>query len=97
MHKANRIIKFCRSLVRKLHEFEIRIRHLGRMHVFHEADGKRTMAFTSRYELKDGVITVKVDEYYNQIAYPLEEFEMYRSVINAAADFNKIVLILVKQ
>jgi hypothetical protein len=64
--------------------------------IFHEAAGKRTMAFTSRYEVKDGTVTIKVDEYYDQIWYPVEEYEHYRKVINAAADFNKIVLILEK-
>ena len=52
--------------------------------------------FVSTYELKDGMLRVDVEEYYNKIRYPLEEFEEYRKVVNAAADFNKIVLVLSK-
>jgi hypothetical protein len=53
-------------------------------------------AFESNYEVQGRKVTVKVHEYYKSIFYPISKFEEYRKVINAAADFNKIVLILEK-
>jgi hypothetical protein len=53
-------------------------------------------AFISNYSEKDNVITITNSEYYNQNNFPLSSFEDYRKVINAAADFNKIVIILSK-
>lgn len=68
-----------------------------KMDIFHTSNNKRTMAFTSNYEiLSDGKIKVVVDEYYNQITYPIEQYEEYRKVINAAADFNKKILFIEK-
>ena len=39
---------------------------------------------------------VTVNESYNKDTYDKEVFEGYRKVINAAADFNKIALLLKK-
>ena len=64
------------------------------MDIFHEEDGDRTMSFTSSYTLEGNKVKVIVDEYYKDIETSLEDFESYRKVINAAADFNKIVLFL---
>lgn len=63
-----------------------------------EKDGTVTSIFSSRYEYNKQTNTIKiiVDEWYNQIAYPIEEYETYRAVINAAADFNKVVFVLKK-
>ena len=59
-------------------------------------NGKTEAAFVSKYEKKGNEIIVENTEYYNVLNYPLENFEAYRAVINAAADFNKIVIILNK-
>ncbi|NUY80707.1 DUF3857 domain-containing protein [Flavobacterium sp. MAH-1] len=74
------------------------IKNLEKFNMDYKAlvNGKTEAAFTSKFELKDNIITVDNIEYYNVIHYPLSIFEEYRSVINAAADFNKIVLILGK-
>ena len=56
-------------------------------------DGKKTMEFTSRYEIKNDVLTITCNEYYDEITVPLERYEEFRTVINAAADFNKITLV----
>lgn len=61
-----------------------------------EVNGKTEAAFVSAYEQKGNDIFVENTEYYNVIHYPLENFEDYRAVINAAADFNKIVIVLNK-
>jgi hypothetical protein len=53
--------------------------------------------FKSSYEVVDNVLTVRVEEYYNRIYYDLDEYDAYKDVINAAADFNKVVLYLSKK
>jgi hypothetical protein len=59
-------------------------------------NGKTEAAFTSKYSQKGDEILVQNTEFYNIINYPLEKFEDYKAVINAAADFNKIVIIVTK-
>lgn len=53
--------------------------------------------FKSDYTLEGRVLTISIDEFYKQIYAPVERYEDFRKVINAAADFNKITLILEKQ
>lgn len=59
-------------------------------------NGKTEAAFISKYSQKGNEITVENVEYYNLINYPLAKFDEYKAVINAAADFNKIVIIVTK-
>lgn len=66
------------------------------MEVFYEDKGERTMAFTSNYAIEGNKVKITVHEYYKNIIYPLSIFENFRKVINAAADFNKITLVLEK-
>jgi hypothetical protein len=61
-----------------------------------EINGKKEAVFTSKYEQKDNEINIENIEYYNLVNYSLDNFNKYREVINAAADFNKIVIILNK-
>lgn len=58
--------------------------------------GKTEAAFVSTYSQKGSELTIENSEYYNIVNYPLEHFNSYKAVINAAADFNKIVLVLNK-
>lgn len=61
-------------------------------------NGSKTIfIFESTYTLEGSILTVKIDEYYDQIYYPKEEFEPFRKVINAAADWNKVQLVLQKK
>jgi hypothetical protein len=57
-------------------------------------EGKEVMAFNSSYIYKDNLLTVNVLEYYNTIQLPVEKYNEFKEVINAAADFNKVVLVL---
>lgn len=57
-------------------------------------EGKENLYFKSTYTKKGNQVTVECEEYYTEIVYPVSEFEKYQKVINAAADFNKIVLVL---
>lgn len=59
-------------------------------------NGKTEAAFVSSYVQKGSELIVTNEEFYNILEYPLEVFEKYREVINAAADFNKITLVLSK-
>lgn len=52
--------------------------------------------FQSDYAMKDDLLTVTINEYYKQLYAPMTRYEDYRKVINAAADFNKITLVLEK-
>jgi hypothetical protein len=57
----------------------------------------KSSVFHSSYTLENNVLKVTISEYYNRIHYSLDEYEAYKSVINAAADFNKVVLYLDKK
>lgn len=59
-------------------------------------NGKTEAAFISKYTKNGDEILVENSEFYNIINYPLDKFEDYKAVINAAADFNKIVIIVTK-
>lgn len=52
--------------------------------------------FTSKAEIIDNTIKVENVEYYNKMEYPLELYDAFKAVINAAADFNKTTLVLTK-
>lgn len=60
-------------------------------------DKKATMGFVSNYTIVGGKLTVKIHEYYQQPEYPIEKLAVFQKVINAAADFNKVVLVLEKK
>jgi hypothetical protein len=51
----------------------------------------------SSYAQNDNVVTISINETYSRINYPLSAFEDFKKVINASADFNKVVLILDKK
>lgn len=61
-----------------------------------DINNKTEAAFISNYKTQAEEIIIENTEYYNIINYPLEHFDSYKAVINAAADFNKIVLVLNK-
>ncbi|NVO31395.1 DUF3857 domain-containing protein [Hymenobacter lapidiphilus] len=53
--------------------------------------------FKSGYEQQGQQVTVTIREYYRQIRWPKADFQAFRSVVNAAANFNKVVLVLEKK
>ncbi len=58
-------------------------------------DKDETMAsFTSTYTLKGNVVDITVHEFYAVSELPKEFYEGFRSVINAASDFQKVALVL---
>lgn len=60
----------------------------------HSKDGKMLMYFKSSYQVEGNKVIVTADEQYNSNLIPLDLFEAYREVINSAADFNKVKLLL---
>lgn len=61
------------------------------------SDKEKTMGFESSYSLKGNDLTITVHEYYKSIGYPVEDIEIFTKVINAAADFNKLTLVLIRE
>lgn len=53
--------------------------------------------FLSRYTINGQLLEIEIDEYYDKLYFPVEKFEAFRKVINTAADWNKIVLVLQQQ
>ncbi|MEQ8471283.1 MAG: DUF3857 domain-containing protein [Marinoscillum sp.] len=50
--------------------------------------------FDASHSIDGQVIKIKIDEWYDQVHYPLADFEAFRKVVNAAADWNKVTLVL---
>jgi hypothetical protein len=61
------------------------------------SSAKKTMEFHSYYKIDGNKVTVFCDEYYSQLRYPISMYQQFRTVINASADFNKVVLFLEKK
>lgn len=62
----------------------------------YDVDGERIVRFISTWKLEGRTLKVLIDENYRRCHIPLENYEDYRRVVNAAADFNKVKLVLVK-
>lgn len=60
-------------------------------------EGNEIFGFDSNFNIEGDFLTITIDEYYKEIFAPKEDYEAFRKVINAAADFNKVVLILEKK
>lgn len=91
-HVLHRILKFQIPdgyTVKNLKDLSIDIQE--------KTGGVVTLGFTSAYTLNGNNLEVEVLETYRELKYPLAEFETFKKVINAAADFNKIVLVLEKK
>lgn len=59
-------------------------------------DGKDLSVFVSNYTMQGNTLIIDVFEDYKVLIYPKEQIEAWKAVINAAADFNKAVLIFEK-
>lgn len=59
----------------------------------HQGD-KIPFSFQSDYTVKDNLVEIIIKEYYKEIYAPVSQYEDFRKVVNAAADFNKITLVL---
>lgn len=68
-----------------------------KFNVVSKTNGTETMGFISTYTVNEKEVKINVHEFYKQLSYPVSEFEEFKKVINASADFNKVVLILEKK
>ncbi|MEW7279168.1 DUF3857 domain-containing protein [Aquimarina sp. 2201CG1-2-11] len=59
-------------------------------------DGVELFMFKSTYTLENNQLTIFIKEYYNKNIVPVPIYEEYRTVINSAANFNKVTLVLEK-
>jgi hypothetical protein len=55
-----------------------------------------TMGFISSHILQGEELKITVHEFYKSTYYPVEYYDEFRKVINAASDFNKVTLVLEK-
>ena len=60
-------------------------------------DGKLIGGFTSDYQLKGNQLIVENKEWYDFVEIPASMYPQFQKTINAAADFNKISIILEKK
>lgn len=60
-------------------------------------DKDEQAVFLVKTRKEGNTIVVESEEYYDRLYYPVEEYESYQKVINAAAAFNNAVLIFEKQ
>ncbi|HLP50176.1 MAG TPA: DUF3857 domain-containing protein [Chitinophagales bacterium] len=57
---------------------------------------KDACGFRSSYKLEGNKLIIDIEEYYLQTSLPVKVYADFRNVINAAADFNKIAVVLSK-
>jgi hypothetical protein len=60
-------------------------------------DGEEDLAFVSNYTLENGELIISIRETYNELEYPVERYNEFREIINAAANFNKVSIMLIPQ
>ncbi len=70
---------------------------LNMKYEYMNANQQPSFGFTSSYKLEGNKLTIYCSEYYNDLTYPMEQFNEFKRVINAAADFNKISILLEKK
>ena len=75
-----------------------KIKNLDDLNIHNEykEDGKVLLYFKSFYTYENNKLTITADEYYDMIEIKPELYNTYRKIINSAADFNKISLIIEK-
>ena len=62
----------------------------------YDEKNENSMSFVSDYRVDGNRIEIDIKEEYRKTYYPKEVYAHFRDVINAAADFNKIVLVFEK-
>ncbi|HRZ75731.1 MAG TPA: DUF3857 domain-containing protein, partial [Bacteroidales bacterium] len=68
-----------------------------RMFEEYTKDGNQVLLFQSEYIIEGNLLTINIQEFYDQLWFDLPEYGHYRRVVNAAADFNKLVLVMEKK
>jgi uncharacterized membrane protein len=58
--------------------------------------GQLAGLFKSSYELKDSVLIVTIEEWFQDIVLPATKYQAFRDIINASADFYKLELLMTR-
>jgi hypothetical protein len=88
---------YYRRLVFKVPEgYKILNPEVSDMNISGQSDGETVFGFVSTHTYSGDTYTVDIDEFYRKIFIEPSEFNGFRNVVNAAANFNKAVLILEK-
>jgi len=64
---------------------------------FDQTTNEIVAEFISTYKIDGNTIVIENLEYYTKVNFPLDIYNDYVKVINAAADFNKIKLVIEKK
>ena len=67
------------------------------IHDTYKENADTTMGFNSSYTIQGNILKIHVMEEYRRTSYPLSQYEDFKKIINASADFNKVVLVLQKK
>jgi hypothetical protein len=67
------------------------------MNLVFDHDNKKDIGFISSYKIEGNQLIVNCEEYYYKLTQPIEKYADFVKVINAAADFNKVTLVLKKK
>lgn len=93
---------FNRGYDRKIHiripeGYRVRNPDDVKINVVYSDGDKQPYLFVSDYAMEGNEMVINIKEYYKEIFAPVSRYEDFRSVINAAADFNKVILVLEKK
>lgn len=56
-----------------------------------------TVGFITSYKITGNVLEIQIHEYYTKLRYPFDQYNQFRDVINASADFNKVTIAFEKK
>jgi hypothetical protein len=71
----------------------VRLENLSAL-VMNEYTDDKSSGFESSYTFENGELVVTIREFYTRVSYTVEEYKQYERVMNAAADFNKLVIVV---
>ncbi|MCS6905179.1 MAG: DUF3857 domain-containing protein [Bacteroidia bacterium] len=92
-------LEYPHVLIRKLrikipNNYELENLESLSIHHFGIEKDDTVMKFFSHYKRVEQELIIFVEEYYKKVTYPISQYAEFQKVINAAADFNKVALIL---
>lgn len=85
-----------RIIINLPHGYQITNPEVCNSHFETVVEGRKDALWDCKYSFENNTFKIINIEYYDAVEYPLSHFKSYRDVINAAADFNKVVLVLKK-
>lgn len=72
------------------------VKNLNELNIEYK-DEENQLGFVSKTDVQNNILTINIDEYYGQSRYDKSLIDVFQKVINAAADFNDLNLILEKK